>query len=315
MSGWLVWEWAAGLAGCLWLLAGLLRDGLRRRRRAAEERWRHCVARELTTSLLDEESACRLPRRGVVERERHLAEVAAALIRTIYALNPLRLREMLLAERVDRWLARRVRRSCATERARYLKLAADLPPLPMLLREAVRCRASHSRKVRFCALLVEMAAEPAQLLRLATEFERPFTPIEVAEILALLRRGLLPVAYRPLLESESANLQRLGLALVAEFGIVEAEQELVALLESSEWEVARQSLYLLLMLHRPLPRRVAGRVVQRLTTQERRRLVRFMVREAYNAEQIGRLLGADEACYSERLAASYKRALQPMSIM
>ena len=294
---------------------GVVCSALRKRRRAVEEQWRHRVASVLTAALLDDERPLSVPLQGVVARERLLAEVVAALMRTIYALNPAPLRQLLSEEGVDRWLVRRVQRSRGVERACYLKLAADLPSMPALVGEAVRHRGAKHRAVRFAALLVEMASDPSQLLRLVAEFEEPLTAVEVAEILALLRRGLLPVAYRPLLESESTNLQRVGLALVAEFGIVEAEHELRQLLASADHEVALQSLYLLLMLRCSVPRREGCRVVGRLSARERRRLVRFMVREAYDATQIRRLLGADEARYSERLAGSYKRALQTMSMI
>lgn len=315
MMGWLFFELAVALVGSVWLAVGVVCSVLRQRRRAAEEQWRHRVASELTAALLDDERPLSVPLQGVVARERLLAEVVAALMRTIYALNPAPLRQLLCEEGVDRWLVRRVQRSRGVERACYLKLAADLPSMQALVGEAVRHRGAKHRAVRFAALLVEMASDPSQLLRLVAEFEEPLTAVEVAEILALLRRGLLPVAYRPLLESESANLQRVGLALVAEFGIVEAEHELRQLLASADHEVALQSLYLLLMLRCSVPRREGGVVVARLSARERRRLVRFMVREAYDATQIRRLLGADEARYSERLAGSYKRALQTISMI
>ena len=292
------------------LAGGALLAALRARRREREKQWSQRVAQSLLVALLNDEP-CRfeLPQGAVVGRKRLLAEVVAALRATVYGLNPEPLRALLLAEGVDRWLARQLRWAHGAKRALLLKLAADLPSMPRVVAEAVRHRRSTTRVVCFAVLLVEMAAEPAQILRLAASYAYPFTSVERGEVLALMRHSLLPIAYRPLFESGSENLERLAMALVAQFGIEEAEPYLQAILQRDDREAALRALCLLVQLHRPLPRRLVAPLLDQLTPCERRGLLRRLVHEGYSQRQIAPLFdGEERACYA-RMAATYKRTL------
>ena len=67
--------------------------------------------------------------------------------------------------------------------------------------------------------MTRLAFDPTMALRLVGEFARPFTVYEVSEVMATLRRGVLPVAYEPLLDSSDRNLRIVGLNIVRQFGI------------------------------------------------------------------------------------------------
>ena len=88
---------------------------------------------------------------------------------------------------------------------------------------------SRNRYVRFYALMTQLAAEPATSLRRMAEYDYPFSACEVSEIMAMLRRGLLPIAYEPLVGSPNRNLRMVGLGIVRQFGIEEAERLLLAM--------------------------------------------------------------------------------------
>ena len=95
--------------------------------------------------------------------------------------------------------------------------------------EAARYMRSRNRYVRFYALMTQLAAEPATSLRRMAEYDYPFSACEVSEIMAMLRRGLLPIAYEPLVGSPNRNLRMVGLGIVRQFGIEEAERLLLAM--------------------------------------------------------------------------------------
>lgn len=288
-----------------------LTTGMAQRRRNCEERLVRRTAHLLTVALLD--GGCdtlQLPLDRVVGRQRLLAEVAAEVITSLYGVDPAPLGTVLARYGVEEWLLRSVRHSRGCRRARYLRLMADLP-LSKRTQDAVeRYRHDAAREVRFCALLVQLAATPSQVLRLIAAFEYPLTAVEVAEVLHLLRRGVLPIAYQPLLEAAAPNLRRIGLALVAQFGIEEAEPQLLQQLAAGcdeEW--AERTIAVLAVMRRPLRRRLFQTCLAAMEPASRRRLLRLMAREEYTAEQIRMLFGEPDLPYYERLVGSYKRSL------
>lgn len=292
------------VAGMVWLAT------LAHRRRTGEEQWMRRASGLLTVALLDgAEQPFRLPLDRMVAPRRRLAELIATVLGSTYGLDPAPAQRLMARWHLDQWLLRRVRRSRGLRRAHYLKLMADLPLSPETAARVVRYADDPSRAVRFMTLLVRLAASPAQALRLLAAFADPFTPIEVAEILALLRRGLLPIAYRPLLLSPHDNLRRIGLALVGQFGIEEAEPHLLDLLADREARLAERSLYVLALLHRPLRRRAVTGFVRCMDLAERRRLLRFLAHEEYSLDQVRALFRSAELPYYERIVGSYKRSL------
>lgn len=107
--------------------------------------------------------------------------------------------------------------------------------------------------------MVRLAADPSTALRLMAEYPDPFSACEVGEIMAVLRRGMLPIAYEPLIGSPSRNLRIVGLNIVRQFGIEEAERLLLRIVSGDENpELVREALYTLCALRCPLTRRAVS---------------------------------------------------------
>lgn len=294
---------ALGVRCCVMALAA------RRRDREAElvRRTTHLLAMALLDGGCDE---VQLPLHRVVGRRRLLAELTAELMTALYGFDPAPMGRVLARYGVAEWLFAHLRHSRRETRARYLRLLADLPPTKEAATEAARYRRDRSREVRFCALLVQLATTPSQALRLIGEFEHPFTAVEVAEVLLLLRRGLLPIAYHPLLNASSSNLRRIGLALVGQFGIEEAESQLLQQLDAeadAAW--TERTICVLVAMRRPMRQRRLAACLRGLDATARRRVLRFMAREEYGSEQVRRLVASADYAYYERLVGSYKSSL------
>lgn len=281
---------------------------LHRQRRGLDEVARRVVARWMARPWITEEERLLLPfSRSSVDRMR-LAETLSRLISATYGADRTTLQMIVRAYGLERYLLRRARRSRGLRRACCLRLLADLPIGARAMAEVAHYRLDRQREVRFAALLVQLAAQPEQMLRLVAEYDEPMRGAEIAEILHLLRRGALPIAYQPLLGASNENLNRIGFALVVQFGIEQAEPELLRLVARTG-RVGVRALYVLAALHRPMQRRVVILRIRRLSPAERRSLLRYMVSQEYTAEQLRSLFGAVESPYSERLVASYKRSL------
>ncbi len=239
-----------------------------------------------------------------------LVETLAGIGTVTCGLDPAPLKNTVARYGLDGWLLRRTRRSRGFRRARCLALLSRLPVGPDAAAAAARYLHSRNRCVRFYALAVQLSADPASALCRVEEYDRPFSPLELSEILALLRRGMLPVAYGPLLEASCRNLRRLGLEIVRVFGIEEAGEQLLRLVgQEEDPELGREALHTLCALRRPLRRREVAARIRRLNAAERRSLLRCMALEGYAPGALCPLLESGERPYYEALVQSYKRLL------
>ena len=273
------------------LLAALCISELRARRRSGRDTvLRSRYLRILMLYLLS--GAGPVPRFPMIRRtgaRRLLAETVAGLTGVTCGLDAAPLRRVVAAYGLDRWLLGRIRLASGCRRARGLMLLARLPLDEAVAARAARYVRSRNRWVRFQALMVQLSADPSTALRLMTEYPAPFSACEVGEILILLRRGMLPIAYGPLVESPCRNLR-----------IVAGDDAP---------ELGREALYTLCTLRRPLTRRRVGRRLTAMSPAERKALMRYMAAEGYSPGLLRRLFDARERSYCESLVQSYKRSL------
>ena len=292
-------------------VAALLAVVGERRRRERDVRLRAEYLR-LLLSALEGENPCMpaFPEFGRRGTRRILCETVAGVVAITYGLNQEALRQVVGSHGLDRWMLRRVRRSRGYRRAHALALLACLPSDGATAAAAGCYLRSRNRYVRFYALTVQLAAEPAHALRRIGEYRAVLSASEVAELMALLRRGILPLAYVPLLEARAVNLRRVGLAVVRQFGIEEAEGRLLQFVaDTAEPELGREALYALCSLRRSLLRREVAVYIVGMDDRERRALLRCMALEGYAVATMQRLFDEAERPYYETIVRSYKRSL------
>jgi len=294
------------------LLIGALFAALRERRRRGHDailRAKYLHALMLALSG-DEGRMPYFPLFGHYGTRLLLCETIAGLVSITYGLNTALLRHAIDRYGLDRWMLRHVRRCRGYRRARALALLACLPSDETMAAAVVPYLRSRNRYVRFYALTVQLAADPAHALRYIESYPGPLSASEVAELMALLRRGILPVAYGPLLESRSLNLRKVGLAIVRQFGVEEAEGRLLQFVaDTSEPELGREALYALCSLRCSLLRREVAVFITGMDFRERRALLRCMALEGYALNTMQRLFEDEERPYYETLVQSYKRSL------
>ncbi len=302
---------AAALAALLLAGAVVVRrlvDGRRRRRDALLSRqYLHIIILSL---MSETDSAPHFPRLGSAGARAVLSETLAKLVSSTYGLDPEPLRRIYRDAELQPFLLGRVRRTRNYRRARYLSLLSRLPADGAAADAVERYAADRCRAVRFYALMVQLAADPSVALQLIAAYPDPLSAFELSEIMSMLRRGVLPVAYEPLIESPNRNLRSLGMAIVRQFGIEEAERNLLRIAsEDTSEELGREALYTLCSMRRPMARREVVRRVRLMSPAERRALLRYMALEGYSESAFGALFGDEETPYFESLVLSYKRCL------
>lgn len=293
------------------LLARLATERMRHNRRERNallrRRYLHAVMLALHTGTHE------IPRFPLLRRAGAwllLVETLAGIVASTYGLNTTLLRRIVAVHDLENKLLRRIRLSRGFRRARYLSLLASLPIDAATARRVARYARSRNRAVKFQVLRVRMAAEPSMTLRLLEGYDTPFSGCEVAEIMALLRRGILPIAYEPLLRAESPNLRRIGLGIVRQFSIEEAAPRLRELAADDKVPaLSREALYTLCSLHSPLHGAQIRAGIDRMDTLQRRALMRCMVHESYSPDLLGQLFGTAGHSYGEALARTHKCSL------
>lgn len=301
---------AAALLLACGLAATLLGALLKRRRRAdRDSRLRSRFLAELIGLLNGEtESFSGLPRR--VGARRLLCEAMGGLVAMTYGLDGRPLRQIVERYGLDRWLLHRCRRRHGYRRARALALMACLPVDASMAASVAPWLRSANRYVRFYALTVQLSADPSHAVQHIAAYPHRLSASEVAELMALLRRGILPLAYGPLLEARNPNLRRVGLAIVRQFGVEEAEGRLLQFVaDTAQPELGREALYALCALRRSLLRREVAVHLTSMRPRERRALLRCMALEGYAQTTMQRLFEEAERPYYETLVRSYKRSL------
>ena len=292
-----------------WVAVRLLGGWLRQRRRPRNELLMRRSAGELVRLILEEEDRA-IPLEMAVDGARLMVELCGRIGAALYGYPPATMAQHLVHLGVYQRLLRQAERRRGLHRALVLKRLSDLPPQVEVESRVRPFLRDSSREVRFAALLVLLAAVPQESLRLIAEFDEPLTACEVGEVLHQMRRTLLPIAYRPLMESHHQNLQRLGLCLVHQFAVEDADELLLGLVASSpDRELAMASLYVLCALHRPLRRRYLKHCLEQLSSSERRALMRRMAREGYAPSQVQTLWSAHQRARYAQYVESYKSTL------
>lgn len=241
---------------------------------------------------------------------RLLCETVARLTVSTYGLDQAPLRRIVEAHHLDELLLDRARRARGCGRARRLLQLSGLPLDPAFSQRLEPFSHSRRRCVRFYTLLARLACDPRDALGLIADFGDPFTALELSEVIALLRRGMLPIAYEPLLAASETNFRLLGMAIVRQFGIEEAEDQLLAIAGNPACgDLASEALYTLCALHRPMNRPQVRACLSRMTPEERKSLLRYMAHEGYAVHALKTLFRGEERPYFESLVDSYKRTI------
>lgn len=240
-----------------------------------------------------------------------IAVLAEALVAVAEALCGVRLyRVAMVAERSGAYdyLQRAAACSSALVRARYLAMLAKFP-LSRRYGDYVAVFADdEDERVRFYTFVVQLVADAEEAVPRLAHLERRLSPVELAVLLALLRRGDYPIAYTPLLRSENSNLRMLGVMVAGHFGDADCEPLLHSIV-GREDRTSVEALYLLASLRGNVAREEVRRLVRGMSPPRRRSLCRHFAYAGYSCGALRSLLDAGEQQYFEELLSSYKRPI------
>ena len=265
---------------------------------------------QITTLLITQQECDISPKANTPQRRMALAEAIYTVMSHTYYNDISPLRKIVEKSHLENFLWRRIRLYNGTYRARLLLLTSAIP----LRKITAEMLSSHLRSkdddIRISALTSMLAATPTTAIHTIAQMEFPLSPFDLARIIALLRRGILPIAYEPLLSSENRNLRMLGLSIVRSFGIESAERRLHQIISTErDTEIITHTLYTLASLGRSLSHTRIRERLASMTATKRMELCRHLCIEGYSLGSVKTLFNDSEVNYAERVINSFKRQL------
>ena len=265
---------------------------------------------QITTLLITQQECDISPKANTPQRRMALAEAIYTVMSHTYYNDISPLRKIVEKSHLENFLWRRIRLYNGTYRARLLLLTSAIP----LRKITAEMLSSHLRSkdddIRISALTSMLAATPTTAIHTIAQMEFPLSPFDLARIIALLRRGILPIAYEPLLSSENRNLRMLGLSIVRNFGIESAERRLHQIISTErDTEIITHTLYTLASLGRSLSHTRIRERLASMTATKRMELCRHLCVEGYSLGSVKTLFNDSEVNYAERVINSFKRQL------
>lgn len=212
--------------------------------------------------------------------------------------------------RLERLLLQRINITMGYKRARWIMLMSCLPLSQQSISRLEQLLYSGNQAVRIAALTTLLAATPQMAIRRIISLRYRLSPLDISRIISLLRRGIIPIAYEPLLQSDDHNLQMLGIAIVRNFGIEIADRHLHDIIaSSSDSLIVREAIWALSSLGRPLGRAKIRQRMEQMNDYERKSFCRHLANEGYSVQALRTLFSEREMRYAETLIKSYKRDL------
>lgn len=211
---------------------------------------------------------------------------------------------------LERLLFRRIRYSTGLQRAHWLTLASSITLSEKSIHKLERLSNSRNHAIRLAAIISLIASNPQMTIQRISGLRHRLSPLDISRIISLLRRGIIPIAYEPLLQSNNYNLQMLGIAIVRNFGIDIADKRLHDIISScNDKTIVREAILTLSSLGRPLGRAKIRHRMSRMSIAERKSFCRHLATEGYSVQALRTLFSEKEMHDAETLIKSYKRDL------
>ncbi len=235
------------------------------------------------------------------------ARVVARLGVLIYRIDENTLREFSRAMNLDRYLINRALHTNGSSRIEALRLLSQVPLACSVEQELSPLLENGDREAAFWAMLAIINGDREHVIEYLASYKYIMSVLEVSQVLEMLGRGVVSVAYQPLLIAESMNLNLIGLALVERFGVESASQMVASLAQDSPWsQVRARAVEVLISMQLPIAIDVIARYIYSLRECERYSLLRHLAFAGYSSSSLMGIITSEERRYFLSLVQSYK---------
>lgn len=241
---------------------------------------------------------------------RALTETLFVTMSHCYDINCESISTIIKNNNIENFIMQEMRFASKTQRALlWLQLATITPSAryKQHLRQELRHDDHH---LRSCALVALLNVAPEESIKTLTNLNYHLQSYDISRIISLVRRGRLPLAIDPLLQSESYNLKRLALAIIRVFNLEISIKNIYSFIEKEEnLELINEAIYTLATLKHPLSSSSLRAKLLTMSKIQRKNLCRFLSSEGYSLHAMQWLFPQNEIEYAKQLITSYKRML------
>lgn len=296
------------LVGWAYTIATIRAIGSARRQRLIDHT-ANSYMRQIIAAQIGAKQAGRIVARSKMQRIA-LAEAIHLIMSHTYSTPTDKIREIVAGNELEEFLLSKLRRAGAAHSALILQYMGSMPIETRSAEIIARHLLDKDRQSRIAALIAILACRSATAIRIIGELPYRLKPYDTSRIVTLLRRGLLPIAYEPLLLSENHNLLMLGIAITHSFGIEIADKHLLNIISHNKNpQIVREAIYSLSGLGRSLGRQHIRAKLGSMNATHRRELCHHLSCEGYSLATLRVLFSDEEVGHAEPLINSYKRDL------
>ena len=266
-----------------------------------------CVERIATMLIAEEEpSDERIYMLRRLYRRRIVVESVIYVAESVYGEALSRLVCIIEVCEIDYYLLRQLHRARGDRRVQLLRSIARLAEVLPMFDELDLCCNTESRECRFYAMKTLIASHPERSVRHIAQFPSLMTTYEISTITQVMRRVGTTMAYTPMLVSQSRNIQLIGIHLVEQLLIADAEAHLQRLVESDDREIAYVALHALCAIRGDISTPQVYRAMRTFAPHHRASVLRHAVCSCYSLQSCANIFNCDERNRFLQLTNSYK---------
>ncbi len=211
---------------------------------------------------------------------------------------------------LDTLLTRQLRFATKRRRAMLWFQLATIAPAKHYTSTLKQELYSHNTHLRSCALIALLNSAPKESIKNLKELKFQLPPHDIARIITLVRRGALPLAIDPLLQSEDYNLKSLALTIIRVFNLDISIKHIYPFISREENPaLIHEAIYTIASLKHPLNSQHIKHRIAYMSNTQRKALCRHLSAEGYSLCALQSLFSYNEIEYAKQIITSYKREL------
>ena len=239
-----------------------------------------------------------------------LVEAIYIMISHSYGINMEILSHIVKTNDLKEFLHQQLQHSSSHKRGLLWLQLSTIAPSKQYTEQLRRELCNNNPHIRSCALTALLNIAPEESLKNLVQFNYTLHPYDISRIITLVRRGVLPLALDPLLQSESYNLKFLALTIIRAFSLEISIRHIFPIIYKEEdASLIHEAIYTLASLKHSLNSPYLRSRLLAMSKPQRRALCRYLSTEGYSIHAMQWLFPHNEQEYAEQLITSYKRQL------
>lgn len=243
-------------------------------------------------------------------QQKALVEALYITINHSYGIDMGIISHIVKENNLKEFLSRQLQHSPSHKRGLLWLQLSTIAPSKQHTRQLHRELCNNNPHIRSCALAALLNIAPEESLRNLSQLNYTLHPYDITRIITLVRRGILPLALDPLLQSENLNLKLLALTIIRAFSLEISIRHIFPIIYKEEdASLIHEAIYTLASLKHSLNSPYLRSRLLAMSKPQRRALCRYLSTEGYSIHAMQWLFPHNEQEYAEQLVTSYKRQL------